>query len=147
MFFELFPSFKKKSRKTFRIHFGAVRVQPVLLPLFNLDLCLVLQLFSWTSNQQKHSHAPAAASSATASSSYTSSPTHPLPYTPSLLHTLSSLPRSSPVFRCLTPRVLELRHDSKDGVVATDARPDLLVVLLGVADLVELRLYEHLDPD
>lgn len=44
-------------------------------------------------------------------------------------------------------RVLELRHDSKDGVVATDARPDLLVVLLGVADLVELRLCQQADPD
>lgn len=33
----------------------------------------------------------------------------------------------------------ELRHDSEDGVVATDARPDLLVVLFGVTNLVKLR--------
>lgn len=33
----------------------------------------------------------------------------------------------------------QLRHDSKHGVVATDARANLLIVLFGVAYLVELR--------
>lgn len=37
-----------------------------------------------------------------------------------------------------TLSLCRLRHDSKDGVVAADARPDLLVVFLGVAHLVEL---------
>lgn len=36
-----------------------------------------------------------------------------------------------------------LRHDTKHRVVATDARPDLFVVLFGVADLVELRLWKY----
>lgn len=36
-----------------------------------------------------------------------------------------------------------LRHDSKDGVVAADAWPDLLVVFLGVAHLVELGLQKQ----
>lgn len=33
-----------------------------------------------------------------------------------------------------------LRHDSEHGVVTADARPDFLVILLGVAHLVKLRL-------
>lgn len=33
-----------------------------------------------------------------------------------------------------------LRHDAKDGVVAADAGPNLLVVFLGVTHLVKLRL-------
>ena len=36
-----------------------------------------------------------------------------------------------------------LGHDSKDGVMTTDAGPDLLIVLLGVAHLVELGLGER----
>lgn len=37
-------------------------------------------------------------------------------------------------------RAQKLRHDAEHGVVAADARPDLLVVLLGVTHLVELGL-------
>lgn len=37
----------------------------------------------------------------------------------------------------------KLGHDSEHGVVAADARPDLFVVLFGVAHLVELRLRKH----
>lgn len=133
-----FPHLKRRAEE----HSGYILERSVFslfyLSLFNLDLRLVLQLFSWTSNRQKHRMTPPPPPLP---------PSPPLPPTPPLTHTLSSLPHSSPVFRCLTPRALELRHDSKDGVVATDARPDLLVVLLGVADLVELRLCEHADPD
>lgn len=41
-----------------------------------------------------------------------------------------------------------LGHDAEDWVVTTDAGPNLLIVLLGVAHLVELRLHNthtHLD--
>lgn len=43
----------------------------------------------------------------------------------------------------LPPPPPHLRHDTEDGVVAADARADLLVVLLCVAHLVELRLKTH----
>lgn len=38
------------------------------------------------------------------------------------------------------PLLRRLRHNAEYGVVAADARPDLLVVFLGVAHLVKLRL-------
>lgn len=47
-------------------------------------------------------------------------------------HFLPSSPRPPPLRR--------LRHDAEYRVVAADARPDLLVVFLGVAHLVKLRL-------
>lgn len=74
-------------------------------------------------------------------------PPSPLLPRPPLIHTLILTAPFVPSLLVFNAPVLELRHDSKDGVVATDARPDLLVVLLGVADLVELRLCEHADPD
>lgn len=45
-----------------------------------------------------------------------------------------------PIFSSPPPH---LGHDTEDGVMAADARADLLVVLLGVAHLVELRLKTH----
>lgn len=68
------------------------------------------------------------------------------PPTPPLTHTLILTAPFVPSLQVSQARALELRHDSKDGVVATDAGPDLLVVLLGVADLIELRLCEHAHP-
>lgn len=49
------------------------------------------------------------------------------------------LSSSSPHHHCLLASS-NLGHDAEDGVVATDAGPNLLIVLLGVAHLVELRL-------
>lgn len=46
---------------------------------------------------------------------------------------------SPPYHHCLLT-FTSLGHDAEDGVVATDAGPNLLIVLLGVAHLVELRL-------
>lgn len=121
-----FPSFQKKSRK----HSGCILGRPCSACFIYLYLIWISLLFCTSSAEQVINK---------------STEWCLLLLLLLLSHTLSSLPRSSPVFWCSTPRALELRHDSKDGVVATDARPDLLVVLLGVADLVELRLEEHTD--
>lgn len=59
------------------------------------------------------------------------------------LHRPFSLYCSPPPYAVRLREVQKLRHDSEHGVVATDARPDLFVVLFGVANLVELRLWRH----
>lgn len=75
---------------------------------------------------------------------------------PGFLHTpphatkrcLTSLPQTHPHPHPTPPSYCQqnsrkLGHDSEHGVVAADARPDLFVVLFGVAHLVELRLRKH----
>lgn len=78
------------------------------------------------------------------------------PLFPGFLHTpphatkrcLTSLPQTHPQPHPTPPSHCQhnsrkLGHDSEHGVVAADARPNLFVVLFGVAHLVELRLRKH----
>ena len=130
---------KRKERKerkgTFTIHFPAALCLVwsllffVVLFCYILDLLLVPHILSWTSIQKAQKRH------------------RPPPPEPVLLHNQLhrpfSLYCSPPPYAVRLREVQKLRHDSEHGVVATDARPDLFVVLFGVANLVELRLWRH----
>lgn len=137
-----FPSFLKKENKENKemehsqyifqplcVWSGLFSVCFFLFFCYILDLLLVPHILSWTSNQKAQKRH------------------RPPPPEPVLSHNPTSPPLplycSPPPYAVRLREVQKLRHDSEHGVVATDARPDLFVVLFGVANLVELRLWRH----